>query len=120
MTGPIAKIAALVIVAAILVIAALGIGYLAIGKIDTMIAKAVQLKADERDAFWTGKIEKANADANTQIAKQATRTIQIQAEAADSVNTASQQLEELRKRNAALSNGGDRGLSADRAQLLPN
>jgi predicted PurR-regulated permease PerM len=94
--------------------------WLGIHEVRSMINEAATNATAAADAKWTAEIEKSNAEANKKIADQATATLKIQADAADAVNTASQQLEELRKRNAALPDGGTVGLSRDRVQLLPN
>jgi len=104
---------ALVIVLAIVVL-------LGVREIRSMVDDAASRGKALSDAEWSAKIEKANAEANKRIAEQASAVIQIQADAADRVNAASQQLEELRKRNAALPDGGDIGLSADRGRMLPD
>lgn len=47
------------IIPAVLVIAAVGIGVLGIWEIHSVFDDAVHLKANERDAYWTAKIEKS-------------------------------------------------------------
>jgi hypothetical protein len=106
--------------ALLLVIALASVVLLGIREIRSMIDAAATAATAAADAKWTAKIEKANAEANKKIADQANEAVQIQADAVDRVNTASQQLEELRKRNAALPHGGDVGLTADRVRLLPD
>ncbi|MBX4897446.1 hypothetical protein [Rhizobium bangladeshense] len=102
----------------VLVIA--GLIYGSVREIRSMVNEAASSAKALSDQTWAAKIEKANAEANKRIADQASAVIQIQADAADRVNAASQELEELRKRNAALPHGGDIGLSADRVRLLPD
>jgi hypothetical protein len=97
-----------------------GLIYGSIREIRSMIDDAAANAKALADQTWTAKIEKANAEANEKIAHQAKAVIQIQADAADRVNAASQQLEELRKRNAALPDGSAIGLSRGRVSLLPD
>jgi len=104
----------------VLIILLVGAVWLGIREVHSMITEASTAAKALSDAEWTGKIEKANAEANKAIADQATATVKIQADAADAVNAASQQLEELRKRNAALPDGNAVGLSRDRVRLLPD
>ena len=108
-------------VAVLLALAALGlVVWLGIHEVRSMISEAATNATAASDAKWTAKIEKTNAEANQKIADQATATVQIQADATASVNAASQQLEELRKRNASLPAGNTVGLSRDRVRLLPD
>jgi uncharacterized protein HemX len=103
-----------------LLLGAAGLGYAAVSKFqDTVTAMAQQVR-EERDAHWQLEILKANAAVAQAKATQVQAVLEIQADATDRVNAATQQLEEVRKRNAALSNGSDRGLTADRVSLLPN
>jgi len=106
--------------ALVLILAIAAVVFLGLREIRSMINSAAATATDLSDAKWTAKLEKANAEANKKIADQANEAIQIQADAADRVNAASQQIEELRKRNAALPRGGDVGLTADRVRLLPD
>ncbi|UWU13255.1 hypothetical protein N2599_13990 [Rhizobium sullae] len=111
---------AIALAAGALLLAAAGVGYLTVREIGAITEDAASAAKQLSDATWTAKIEKANAEANQKIADQAKAVIQIQADAADRVNAASQQLEEVRKRNAALPHGDDIGLSAERVRLLPD
>lgn len=106
--------------ALVLILALAIVTYLGVREIRSMVDHAEVLGRAVSDAEWTAKFEKANADANKRIADQANEALQIQAEATDRVNAASQQLEELRKRNAALPGGSSIGLSRDRVRLLPD
>jgi predicted PurR-regulated permease PerM len=108
----------LVALAFVLVIS--GLVYGSVREIRSMVNEAAANAKALSDQTWTARIEKSNAEANQKIADQAKAVIEIQADAADRVNAASQQLEELRKRNAALPHGGDVGLTADRVRLLPD
>lgn len=103
-----------------LLLGASGLAYLAASKFqDTLVAVGQEVR-EERDAHWQLEIQKANtAVANAKV-EQANAVLAIQSDATDRVNAASQQLEEVRKRNAALPHGGDIGLTADRVSLLPN
>jgi hypothetical protein len=109
-------IIALAGLAAIAVIA--GIGFLTISKIDGMIDKAVTAKAQERDAYWTGQIEKSNAEANAKIAQALKETMAVQDAARDQIATAEQRAANLEKENAALPDDGTGGLSRERVRLL--
>ncbi|MQX68322.1 hypothetical protein [Sinorhizobium meliloti] len=121
MTG---KLPAYFIIAAVLVIAVLGIGVLGIREIRSMVAEAVQMKANERDAYWTAKIEKSNADANKRAAEQADAVVKIQADLTEKSRSEQEALAELRVMNAQLSKGdgkgGNCGLSGDHVGLLPD
>ncbi|CDZ68228.1 Hypothetical protein NGAL_HAMBI2605_65120 [Neorhizobium galegae bv. orientalis] len=121
MTG---KLAAYFIIAVVLVIAALGICVLGIREIRAMVAEAVQLKANERDAYWAAKIEKANAETNKRAADQAAAVVKIQADLTDKSRSDQEALTELRVNNAQLPKGDrkgdDCGLSGGRVGLLPD
>jgi len=108
----------------VLVIAVLGTAYLGIREIRGMVADAVTLKGDERDAYWTAKIEKANADTNKRAADQAAAVVKIQAVMAEQSRSDQQTLADLRTKNAQLpkgdGKGGRCGLSGDRVGLLPD
>ncbi|PDT05720.1 hypothetical protein CO666_03705 [Rhizobium chutanense] len=107
------------IAAAALMLAAAIVAYLALDKIDTMIIRAVQQERQERDAYWQLEIQKANTKVAQAEAAQARAVIDIQADATDRVNAASQQLEEVRKRNEKLPPATGVGLDAARSRLLP-
>lgn len=102
-----------------LLLGAATIGLKAVSTFQETLSSIAQQVRQERDAFWQLEIQKANNAAAAAKAEQAKAVIEIQADATDRVNAATQELEEVRKRNAALSNGGDRGLAADRVGLLP-
>jgi hypothetical protein len=107
-----------------LVIAVLGTAYLGIREIRGMVDDAVKLKGHERDAYWTAKIEKANADTNMRAADQAAAVVKIQAVMAEQSRSDQQTLADLRTKNAQLpkgdGKGGRCGLSGDRVGLLPD
>lgn len=115
----IGQAAIIAIATASLMLAAAVVAYLAIDKFQTIIAGAVQLERQERDAYWQLQIQMANTAVAEARAEQARAVIDIQAEATDRVNAASQQLEEVRKRNAELPKGSGVGLDAARSRLLP-
>lgn len=73
-----------------------------------------------RDAVWEGKIEKVNAATEKRAADQIRSALQIQAEAVERIQSAEQQLAELKVQNEALPVSGDCGLGVDRGRLLPN
>ncbi|MBB3297913.1 MULTISPECIES: hypothetical protein [unclassified Rhizobium] len=111
----VAGLAALLMVLALAAIVLLGVR-----EIRSMVDEAAVRGKALSDAEWSAKVEKANAEANRRIADQASAVVEIQAAATDRVNAASQQLEELRKRNAALPDGNATGLSRDRVRMLPD
>jgi hypothetical protein len=115
----IGQAAIIAIATAALMLAAAVVFYLAIDKFQAIIAGAVQLERQERDAYWQLQIQMANTAVAEARAEQARAVIDIQAEATDRVNAASQQLEEVRKRNAELPKGSGVGLDAARSRLLP-
>jgi uncharacterized protein HemX len=104
----------------VLVLLVIGSGWLMVREIRSMVSEAAESATAAADAKWTAKIEEANAAANQKVADQAKAALQIEADANSRINAASRELEELRKRNAALPNAGAVGLSADRGRLLPN
>lgn len=116
----ISRAAGLAIAALLLIALVCLFGWLTVREIRSMVDDAAQTATEAADAKWTAKIEKANAEANAKIADQAKAALQIEADANQRINAASQELEELRKRNAALPHGGDVGLTADRVRLLPD
>ncbi|WP_160009808.1 hypothetical protein [Rhizobium sp. 18055] len=95
------------------------LGFAAVSKFQDTLASIGQQVREERDAHWQGEIDRANAKVAQAQENQAKAVLEIQADSSDRVNAATQELEEVRKRNAALSNGSDRGLTADRVGLLP-
>ena len=109
-------IAGLAALAAFAVIA--GFGFLTISKIDRMIDKTATAKSQERDAYWTGQIEKSNAEANAKIAEALRETMAAQDAARDQIATAEQRAAQLEKDNAALPDDGTGGLSRERVRLL--
>ncbi|MEH7868776.1 hypothetical protein V7795_16570 [Rhizobium laguerreae] len=117
---PIARL----ILAVILIVAVLGTAYLGFREIRGMVDDAVELKGNERDAYWTAKIEKANAETNKRAADQAAAVVKIQAVMAEQSRSDQQSLADLRAKNAQLpkgdGKGGSCGLSGDRVGLLPD
>lgn len=104
----------------ILVLLVIGSGWLLVREVRSMVSSAAELATAASDAKWKAEIANANATANQKVADQAKAALQIEADATSRINAASQELEELRKRNAALPNAGAVGLSADRGRMLPN
>jgi hypothetical protein len=115
----IGQAAIVAIATAALMLAAAVVAYLAIDKFQAIIAGAVQLERQERDAYWQLQIQMANTAFAEARAEQAKAVLDIQADATDRVNAASQQLEEVRRRNAELPKGSGVGLDAARSRLLP-
>jgi predicted PurR-regulated permease PerM len=120
MTGVAWKAIAAIIAVALLVAAILLFGYLGIREIHGMIDNAADTATAAADAKWIARLEKAEAEANKQIADQAKVTLQIQATASEQVRQAEQQLADREKQNEALPGGDKCGLSAGRVQLLPD
>lgn len=116
----ISKAAGIAIAILTLVVLVIGSGWLVVREVRSMVSDAAEAATAAADAKWTAKIEKANAEANQKVADQAKAALQIEADANERINAATQELEELRKRNAALPHGGDVGLTADRVRLLPD
>ncbi|MGY5789070.1 hypothetical protein ACXHXM_02065 len=109
-----------VCLAAIIVIAAFAIACLALREVRIMIDNAVATKGAERDAYWTAKIEKADAEANAKAAQQAANALKIEFEANQRVHDVELKLADMEKMNAELPNGDDLGLKRDRVRLLPH
>ncbi|MGO8323696.1 hypothetical protein ACC811_02295 [Rhizobium ruizarguesonis] len=124
MTALFSKPLVRLILIVILVIAVLGTAYIGIREIRGMVDDAVELKGNERDAYWTAKIEKANAETNKRAADQAAAVVKIQAVMAEQSRSDQQTLADLRMKNAQLpkgdGKGGSCGLSGDRVGLLPD
>lgn len=120
MTELISKPLVRLILIAILVIAVLGTAYLGIREIRGMVDDAVKLKGDERDSYWTAKIEKSNSDTNKRAADQAAAVVKIQADMAAKNRADQETLAELKVKNAQLPKDGTCGLSGDRVGLLPD
>lgn len=120
MTGIAWKALAAIISVALLVAAILLFGYLGIREIRGMMDNAAATATAAADAKWTARFEKADAEANKQIADQAKVTLQIQATATEQVRQAEQQLADSEKQNEALPGGNSCGLSAGRVRLLPD
>ncbi|SCB18377.1 hypothetical protein [Rhizobium lusitanum] len=95
-----------------------GFAFLTISKLDSMIDNAAATKAQERDAYWTGQIEKSNAQANAKIAESLKETMAAQDAARDQIAAAEQRAPQLEKENAALPDDGTGGLSRERVRLL--
>lgn len=107
-----------VIIAAAMLLAAALLGFLTLATVRGMIDDARTVTAAERNAFWVAEIERGNAEANRRIAEQATKAMQIQADAAERLRQVEQQFAEKEALNAALPHGDDRGLGRDRVRLL--
>lgn len=95
-----------------------GLMLLGLRQVETMISQAVAAERFGRDSYWSGQIEKANAQAASMAARQASEALSIETAANDRIRTVEQQLSELETANAALPGGGDCGLDRDRVRLL--
>lgn len=89
-------------------------------KFDGMLERAARTAAEARDGFWTGEIERANAEANRQLASQAKAALAIETDANSRVRAVEIQIANLEAENAALPGGDDCGLRRDRVRVLPN
>ena len=107
-----------IVIASVMLFAAALLGLLAIATVRAMIDDTRDLAVAERNAFWVGEIERGNAEANRRIAEQATKAMQIQADATERLRQVEQQFAEKEALNAALPHGDDRGLGRDRVRLL--
>jgi hypothetical protein len=90
----------------------------AVSKIEAMVSEAAKSARAERDYYWRGEIEQMRADAQKQIAENLRQTMAAQNAARDQVAAAEARASELEKENAALPDGGDRGIGRDRVRLL--
>jgi hypothetical protein len=95
-------------------------GWLTLREVRSMVDEAAKTATAAADAKWTAEIERSNAAANAKVAEQAKAALAIEADANERINAASQELEEMRKRNAALPGADAIGLSRDRVRMLPN
>jgi hypothetical protein len=86
--------------------------------IRNLVADAAQAARAERDYYWRGQIDQMKAAAERQIAENLRQTMAAQDEARDQVAQAEARAAELERDNAALPDGGDRGLGRDRVRLL--
>lgn len=89
-------------------------------RLDTMIERAKLAAIESRDAYWTGEIERGNAEANRRIADQAKAALAIETDANARIRAVEHQLANLETANAALPDGDACGLGRDRVRLLPN
>lgn len=103
-----------------MLLAALFLGWLSLKTVDGMIDDARSQTRQERDAFWEGKIEKANAETSKQAADQVSAALTIQAATSERVTSAEKLLAELKVKNAQLPRRYDCGLSLERGRMLPD
>jgi len=89
-------------------------------KFDNMLERAARTAAEARDAYWTGEIERSNAEANRRLADQAKAALAIETDANARVRAVEVQLANLEAENAALPGGDDCSLGRDRVRVLPN
>lgn len=89
-------------------------------KFDGMLERAARTAAEARDSYWTGQIERSNAEVNRQLADQAKAALAIEADANARVRAVEIQIANLEVENAALPGGDDCGLRRDRVRVLPN
>jgi flagellar motility protein MotE (MotC chaperone) len=108
------------IIVAVAMLATASIALFAVRTVDDFIDKVRSEKADERDAYWTARIEKMNANAANTQAAQVRETMRIETNAATTIAGLEANLKDLEKKNAALPNGTRGGLDRDRVRLLPH
>ncbi len=101
---------------AVLTIAGLVLG--TVSKIEAMTDEAARSARSERDHYWRAQVEQMRADAQEQIADNLRKTMAAQNAARDEVAALQARAAELEKENAALPDGGERGLGRDRVRLL--
>ena len=97
-----------------------GLAFAGLRLVNDMVETARTTAITERNAFWSGQIDKANAIVAQTEAANARETLRIESEATSRVRDAELQLAELEKQNAALPNGDACGLGRERVRLLPN
>ncbi|MFT4162843.1 hypothetical protein [Shinella sp.] len=114
------KAAAPVLIGGVLLVFMLALLWVILVKFDTMLERAARTAAEARDAYWTGEIERSNAEANRLLADQAKAALAIETSANARVRAVEIQLANLENANAALPGGDDCGLSRDRVRVLPN
>lgn len=112
------KVGIVPIVVSLHILAAALLGWLSVRAIVALVDDARAVVIAERNAYWEGQIEKANAAAEKKAAEQLAIAMKIEAVANDRVRAAEQKLTELEKENADLPDGGSVGLSRDRVRLL--
>ncbi len=118
MTAAISRAAFPFLITGVLLFAAAGLSVVAVSRIDGMIEEAAASARAERDAHWTGEIERANAHAARRIADQAREALRVETAANERIRAAEQEQVELEKKNAALPDGGACGLDHGRVRLL--
>lgn len=114
------KAATSLVITGVAMLAAASIALSAIRTVDTFIDKVRSEKAQERDAYWTARIEKMNATAATAQAAQVRETMRIETSAAITIADLEQKMKDLETKNAALPNGDRCGLDHPRVRLLPH
>lgn len=97
-----------------------GLAYGGLKQVNSMVETARTTAIAERNAFWSGQIDKANAIVAQTEAAKARETLRIESEATSRVRDAELQLAELEKQNAVLPDGNACGLGRERVRLLPN
>lgn len=113
-----ARVASPLVIAAALLLGVAIVALLGVRTVSGMVADARSQAVRERDAYWTGEIEKANAVANRKIADQARAALAIEAGANARVQAAQDRLNELESENAALPDGDACGIGRARVRLL--
>ena len=114
------KASTLLVISAIAMVATAIIALFAIWAVDDFIDKVRSEAKQERDAYWTARIEKMNATAANAQAAQVRETMRIETNAATTIADLEKQKSDLEKKNAALPNGAAIGLDRDRVRLLPH
>lgn len=114
------KAAPPVLIGGALLVFMLALLWAVLAKFDTMLERAARNATQARDAYWSGEIERTNAEANRRIADQVKAALSIEAGANARVRVIQDQLATLEIANAALPSGDACGLGRDRVRLLAN
>lgn len=108
------------IIVAIAMLATASIALFAVRTADDFIDKVRSEAKQERDSYWTGRIEKMNANAANAQAAQVRETMRIENNAATTIADLEQKMKVLETQNAALPYGDRCGLDHPRVRLLPH
>jgi len=109
--------AAIIGAMALAAIAAIGL-WRGLAAIDRMTAAAAASATASCEARWRAEIEASNAEVQKRTAELSINAAAASAAAEAEIARLQSQLTELETRNAALPNGGARGLDRDRVRLL--
>lgn len=111
------RVAAVIVVAGLFALGGLGI-WRGLAAIERLTMAAADAATEARDAHWRAEIEKSNAEVQKRTAEQAINAAAASAAAEAEITRLRSDLTEMETRNAALPDGGARGLGRDRVRLL--